>query len=331
MEEGSGIKKVYLQAKEEVEINNGKIETLKVRVPELEKKVVELREKFKEIANEQFDEENSICPTCGRGLAEEDVRKVREEFEDYKKHTLHEINEKGKRLGAEFEKGIEELKELQIIQEPKIAALKEIEAEMLKKADEVKTIEEKIKSIDVANSPEFIEKTKKLDELIERKNKVIKMAKEQDVSEEVKELENQIVEIDKQLAKVELQKESKKRIADLMDKERALAQKVAQTEKVEMLCDRYVVVEAELLEDLLNSKFKQVKFKLFDVQVNGGINETFVTTKDGVPFDDLNTAGQINAGLDIINTLSKHYNLSAPIFLDNRESVNDIVDIDSHF
>jgi exonuclease SbcC len=48
-----------------------------------------------------------------------------------------------------------------------------------------------------------------------------------------------------------------------------------------------------------------------------------------VPFSELNTAGKIWAGIDIINAMSSHYNVSAPIFLDNRESVTAIPDTDA--
>jgi len=71
------------------------------------------------------------------------------------------------------------------------------------------------------------------------------------------------------------------------------------------------------------------RFKLFDVQVNGGINECCETVFDGVPYSDLNNAARINIGLDIINTLSEHFNFSAPIFVDNRESVTKLTDVDA--
>jgi hypothetical protein len=44
-----------------------------------------------------------------------------------------------------------------------------------------------------------------------------------------------------------------------------------------------------------------VKFKLFDVQINGGIKETYEAMVNGVPLK-CNTASKIN-GLDII----KHF------------------------
>jgi len=59
--------------------------------------------------------------------------------------------------------------------------------------------------------------------------------------------------------------------------------------------------------------------------VNGGQVETCQALIDGVPFSDANTASKINAGIDIINTLCNHYQVSAPIFIDNRESVVNLI------
>jgi hypothetical protein len=72
-----------------------------------------------------------------------------------------------------------------------------------------------------------------------------------------------------------------------------------------------------------------VTFKLFDVQINGGEVECCETLINGVPFSDANNASKINAGLDIINTLCYHHNVFAPIFIDNRESVVEIIPISS--
>jgi len=48
---------------------------------------------------------------------------------------------------------------------------------------------------------------------------------------------------------------------------------------------------------------------------------------DGVPYrSDLNTAAKINAGLDIINTMQGFYGVTAPIFIDNAEGINSILE-----
>src|SRR5690606_8155817 len=84
--------------------------------------------------------------------------------------------------------------------------------------------------------------------------------------------------------------------------------------------------KSEELENRVNSMFKFAKFKLFKPLINGGEEPTCQTTYNGVPFSDLNTAGKILVGIDIINTLSAHYGVVAPVFLDNRESVSALPD-----
>ena len=69
---------------------------------------------------------------------------------------------------------------------------------------------------------------------------------------------------------------------------------------------------------------------MFEKQVNGGINETCETLYKGVPYSSgLNNGAQINVGLDIIRTLSDYYDFKAPVFIDNAESVTDILDIEA--
>jgi len=83
----------------------------------------------------------------------------------------------------------------------------------------------------------------------------------------------------------------------------------------------------QLLEEKINSKFKMARFKLFDVQVNGALAETAETMYNGVPYSSLNNGAKINVGLDIINTLSEHYGFMAPIFIDNREAITQLIPV----
>lgn len=71
--------------------------------------------------------------------------------------------------------------------------------------------------------------------------------------------------------------------------------------------------------------FSIVKFKMYEQQINGGEIETCEATVNGVPFSDLNNAMQLNAGLDIINAICRANGIVAPIFIDNRESVSEII------
>ena len=82
--------------------------------------------------------------------------------------------------------------------------------------------------------------------------------------------------------------------------------------------------------DRINSRFQYARFKLFDQQVNGGLTECCETTINGVPYATaLNKGARINAGLDIINTLSEHFSFSAPVFIDNAEAVTRLIPINA--
>ena len=116
-----------------------------------------------------------------------------------------------------------------------------------------------------------------------------------------------------------------RRIEELYDEERNLSQQMADIEKSEFTMSGFTKARIDTVEARINGMFSLVKFKMFETQLNGGESETCECTVNGVPYSDLNTASKINAGLDIINALCNYYNVSAPIFIDGRESVNAIL------
>jgi len=122
---------------------------------------------------------------------------------------------------------------------------------------------------------------------------------------------------------------AQKEVNRLLDEERSLSQQIADLERTEFTIQEFTKSKIDECERRINSRFSTVKFRLFEQQINGGEVETCVALVDGVPFSDVNTAGKINAGLDIINTLSDFHKVSAPIFIDNRESVNQLLDTQS--
>lgn len=104
-----------------------------------------------------------------------------------------------------------------------------------------------------------------------------------------------------------------------------MAQQIANVEKEQFVIENFIKAKVDALENVVNSKFKFVKFKMFDELINGGVVECCEVLVDGVPYRDCNTASKINAGIDVINELSEYYSVSAPIFLDNRESVTNVI------
>ena len=84
-----------------------------------------------------------------------------------------------------------------------------------------------------------------------------------------------------------------------------------------------------MMEKDIKEKFNGVQFKMYNELINGGEEPTCQILIEGVPFDNANHAAQINTGVKIINALSEHYSVKAPIFVDNAEAVNVIEPTDS--
>lgn len=149
------------------------------------------------------------------------------------------------------------------------------------------------------------------------------------VNNEIANIEAQISVKKLDILKLEQLKGWEERIAELHAQEKKLN---AEREKLDFelsLIEQFIRTKVTLLEDRISAKFKHARFKMFEVQVNGELNETCETLgKDLVPYSSgLNQAAKINIGLDIINTLSDYYNFYPMIFVDNRESVTDLIDV----
>ena len=124
-------------------------------------------------------------------------------------------------------------------------------------------------------------------------------------------------------AMAEQRKQAEARIAVLRRREQSLAEEYAELERQQFLGEEFLRVKVARLEERINGCFRLARFRLFEQQVNGALCEVCeVLGPDRVPFNSgLNHAAQINTGLDIINTLSAHYGVTAPVFIDNAEAV----------
>ncbi|MGX4659459.1 ATP-binding protein [Clostridioides difficile] len=316
---------VYLERDNELK------ETLKKRAIE---KTTNLRDKWTKKSQETLDLSviQTECPTCKRPLDLEDIEEKKKEMLDNfnlnKAKELKEIAELGKsknddvelfnteieRLKVDINKTLEEIQEKAVLLDKIKKELESTKSTEIYSADEekrlteisaeIKELEEKINNKDA---------DKNIDELKENKKK----------------LTSEIELLNKELAKRDINKELLDRKEQLLEKEKALGIELAHQEKILNLCELFIKTKVSLLESNISSKFKNVTFKLFKEQINGGIEETCEALINGVPFSNANTAGQINGGLDIINTLSNYFEVKMPIFVDNRESVNNLIDIDS--
>lgn len=293
-----------------------------------------LKIKFEKVKSEEFklDENSTICPTCGKELdnAAEIIEELKNKFNKNKADKLKEINRIGKSIKTENEENeikIEEIKaelfDLEKLKEEKEVQKLEIE-------NNINELEEKINNF-VPGEIEFEGKVQ-LENEIEMTKKDISSFKVNDnfeIKEKKKELLMQLEKINKRLALVDNNKKIKERIKELSEEERHLANEIAKHEGSLYLCEEFIRTKVELSESLINKKFKNIKFKLFNELINGGLEETCEILVDGVPYSNANSTGKINAGIEVINTLSEFYNVQAPIWVDNAESYNKLADTKS--
>jgi DNA repair protein SbcC/Rad50 len=119
------------------------------------------------------------------------------------------------------------------------------------------------------------------------------------------------------------------RQVELETQQKKLAQEIATLEQMEFTIETFMRTKVSMLEERINSMFALVKFKMFNLQINGQLDETCECSIGGVPYSDLNRAARINAGLDIIRTMSAKHGIIAPVFIDNAESTNEFIPMEA--
>ena len=295
-----------------------------------ENSIKRLREEWYQTENEQLeiDEKNFICPTCGREYPEERINEIREkakqDFNKKQEEKKNNINKEGQARKSIVDKNTLRINELQ-------QQLKKYNEELENINSRLKENEEKQNNIKPFNINEIPEYREGLIEIEKLQKEVDSLANGDTTSirNRKAELKAKYDEVDKMLKAKENQENIKVRIKELDKEEVETADKINELEHQIFLIEKFSKLKVDLFENSINSHFSLVKFKLLTENMNGAIEETCIATVDGVPFDDLNNAKKITAGLDIINTLIKFEGKSAPIFIDNRESINKLYNIDT--
>lgn len=290
-----------------------------------------------------FNDEDFHCPTCKREFESGDVDEKKSEmflnFKAEKATKLAEINKEGSRLKAEKELLEVEVTDInariesgkKILQDQNVSKkAKEdaIDYEISKATENEPLDANKIYETALSINEEYKSKKEALNEVLA----TIQEIPQVDTADLKAKKQSIVMEIDG--IKTKLQSESqieavKNRIKALETEESTLAQQIANVEKEQFVIENFNKLKIDTLESRINEKFQFVKFRMFETQINGGEAERCDALIDGVPFSDANTESKINAGIDIINTLCDFYQVTAPIFLDNRESVTEIIDTKS--
>lgn len=316
-----------------IALHTGRLQAHKIELETKNNEVTKLRENWatentKEIT---FDDNAFHCPTCKRDFESGDVEAKKAElinnFKADKSRRIAEINNKGQKLKGDIEKLTADIVTIE-----KVLADYKLMAQ--NSQSDIETITEQLKQFHTIEPvkvvAEELPEWQSLNTEIAKINATILDVTPIDNSElntKKAELVAKRDELKNELSRKDLITKYKNEIKTLEKQGSELAQQIADCEKQEFNIDDFNRVKIEECDRRINGLFQIVKFQLFDKTNDGNEFEACIpTNKVGVPIAATNTAERINAGIDIINTLSKFYNVAAPIFIDSAESVNDFID-----
>jgi len=298
---------------------------------------MELRTKWENINKEklEFKDGEFCCPACKREFDPADVDAKKTEL------TNNFNSNKSTRLAAISSRGAAITKELADLD----LKISNITADGLKLKSEMEAIEARITELqkehdrlsadeageqekEIANSETYQKCIKDITSIEEQINTPYQAEDNSALTFRKKELQQQLTQLNNELSTKGQREQQLKRVEELEEQEATMAQQLATLEGTEHTILQFEKAQMDELESRINGRFKVVKFKMFRQNINGGEEPCCITLVNGVPYADVNTAGKIQAGLDIINTLSQHYGVQAPVWVDNRESVTDLPETD---
>lgn len=274
-------------------------EELKDKGTNLEKQIETLTAEYKELKVAQFDESNTICPTCHQPLKQADIDELRATWVNNQESRLTSLKTEILNLKALYEQVKEDyttqLSKLEVAQQeladfkpnPKID-------ELLGKIKELESELEKCETQPIDTSY--------LTELKDRRNFLIVELGKKDSHEKLKAKIDQLV--------VEQR--------ELVNQEIALAKKRSQLEQ-------YTLDIIALVNDSINSHFEGVKFKLFEeltATASKNIKETCLVTHNGIEYGSCSTGEKALVNLIIVSTLQKKLNTTLPLFADDASILN---------
>lgn len=321
-----------------IEDTKNKIQWEEKRIEHINLQIDDNKQNYDVLYASKWDEKQGICPTCSQALPKDKISSLMDEFFKNKSEKLNTFIDKENELKT---RKVEILNILVALKEKRDAAEKDIgevnkEIETLsadKKREELNAQIEKINGevSPVENDPGYIGLTEEIDKLnIKLQN--VKSQSEQQLSEldiQIRELEKSIEEVNKTLSLFDSARRGRQRMEELRVRLVEVQEQYKEQDAIISLCEDFMKTKMTMLNDRINSRFKNVKFRLFQYQINGGIAEdceVMIPSPSGdmVPFAHANHGARINAGLEIISVLSDAWNLSLPLFIDNAESITKI-------
>lgn len=297
------------------------------RLKDLEQQLTDFRSRWEEVERQSFswNAEEAVCPTCGQPLPQDqaDQKRVEAEmrFNERKMQQQDALDEEGKKLAASKQRlqdlsaaARQEMYEAERLTPEARERLSKAEAEPIEQADYHDAADWQRLSSELDQRMKELEQTTQAQEPPQL---AALRTEEQAYRKELRLLE-QTIDRSKQID------EYVRREKELQKQRTTLSGEVARMQTRLEAAERLQLMEANDLQQRVNELFHSVRFRLSRELLNGREVGHCELSVDGVPYSGLSTSERINAGLELINAMARHYNIVAPIVIDNAEAVNKV-------
>lgn len=292
------------------------------QIKQEEARIDKLQAEFDTFNKQEFDDEN--CPTCGQLYPAEKRAELEAIFNTQKATNLEEWQKLIDSATALKQNYIEQKELMQVKADGMCSQIEELAND---KEEKEKAMNE-VGEVDLDNDVQVNDLKAELFMLeLDEDNTSDDQLKRLD--SELSELADKRSTLQTELTKYDVIRDITKRINELEQEQQRLINEKNLVDETAFLLDEFVKAKVEMLEDTINKHFTITTFKMANVLVNGSVEDCCETMVDGVPYRSLNNAARINAGIDIINALTKFYNVTAPVFIDNAEAVTKFVNCNS--
>lgn len=323
--EGGEVRALYL-----------KKSNLNAEVEKLTAEVDALRAKWHEVNATEYTGETT-CAHCGQELPDSMKSEALNMFKSHKQGELDVINEKGKGIKEQIDLAISRIQKLEvdIVRESDILNNKKAELEILNsKLEAIAEVkEEDVKPENIKEYTDLAQQIADLEAELKSYEGQVHTDSTEAYKSQKKELSVKRDELKAKLSDRGRIEQFTQQIAGLEARGKELARQIADAEREEYTIAQFNKAKINECEKRINSMFSLVTFKLFDYNIEDAKKENpiecCIPLVRGRYYASTNTADQVNAGIDVINTLSQFHGVSAPIFIDGRESVNEILATES--
>jgi exonuclease SbcC len=306
------------------------LEKLQTSIEIFKGEQAKLRDSWLKVNEEEMPEIKAgdcTCYACGQALPEDQLNSKKSHklvnFNADKDKRLTSIRAEGLAINPRIEKLENQITEL-LAEDFDVLIAHQQEISRTREANKVESVQvllaDNAEYHQVVNDLEILESTHEA-EMAPVDNTSLKLKKSGYAS--------RIDELKKQLGAKDQIEQAKIRRNELAAQEKEFVTQLAGFEKSEFIIQEFTKAKVDILESRINGMFSGVKFRLFDTQINGGLVECCDALVNGVPWLDVNNADRINSGISIINVLSDHFGQTAPIWIDNSESITNIHATDS--